>query len=229
MQLKQGANVYTVDDQHVGGVDRVVINPGTKEVTHIVVRRGVLFIEDKVVPVRLINSTTEDAVRLRVRAAALENLPRFEESYYLTPEEVTLHDYETGYARPLYWYPPVGIGWDLGYYTGYEAEPYAVHVEQNIPKDTVGLKEGARIVASDGEAVGHLECVFTDEKNRATHLLVKAGWLFATQKLIPVHWIRTVDEDEIQLTVNAGVLALTPGYHPHQTNQEAADRGITPH
>ena len=47
MQFKQGATVSTYDGKNVGHVDRVVLNPKTKEVTHIVVRKG-LLVSDRI-------------------------------------------------------------------------------------------------------------------------------------------------------------------------------------
>lgn len=47
MQFKDGANVYTADGHTVGSIDRVVIDPRTNEVTHVVVRRRLFFTEDQ--------------------------------------------------------------------------------------------------------------------------------------------------------------------------------------
>ena len=74
MQFVQGAGVYTADDQQVGHVDRVVIDPKTLEVTHIVVQKGFLFTEDKVVPLDLIAEANEDRVALREHAGKLLDL-----------------------------------------------------------------------------------------------------------------------------------------------------------
>src|SRR6266508_78335 len=114
MQFRDGVTVYTADGQAVGKIDRVVINPHTNEVSHVVVRRGVFFTEDKVVPTTLIATATEDGVWLRAPVTKLDALPRFEETYYIPPGETA--DYPAGYARPLLWYPPIGAAWP-GYYS----------------------------------------------------------------------------------------------------------------
>jgi uncharacterized protein YrrD len=213
MQFKDGARVYTADGQDIGSIDRVVINPQTNEVSHIVVRQGVLFTEDKVVPTTLIDMASADEVRLRAGVTDLDSLPRFEETYYIPPGEATVADYPAGYARPLYWYPPIGAAWS-GYYTGdygYPTSPYVAFTKQNIPEGTVGLKEGAKVISADGENVGHVERVFTNtEMNRATHILVTEGWLFKEKRSIPVDWIRSVTEDDIHLGVTARVLERLP-------------------
>src|SRR6266545_4349468 len=108
MQFKQGTGVYTSDGRDVGRIDRVVLDPKTKEVTHIVVRKGFLFTEDKIVPLSLIASALEDQVRLRPDAGDLGALPPFEETHYIPVDEAEARgaNYPVGLASPLYWYPP---------------------------------------------------------------------------------------------------------------------------
>src|SRR6185295_6628330 len=100
MQFKQGANVSTYDGKYVGNVDRVVLNPKTKEVTHIVVRKGFLFSEDKIVPLSVIASATDQGVMLRQDAGNLDDLPPFEETHYvgLDEEETRTAAYPAGLA-----------------------------------------------------------------------------------------------------------------------------------
>ena len=43
-------NIYNQNGDKVGSIDRLVIDPRTNEVTHIVVRKGFLFTKDKVIP-----------------------------------------------------------------------------------------------------------------------------------------------------------------------------------
>lgn len=220
MQFKEGANVHTADGQNIGSIDRVVIDPRTNEVSHVVVRQGMFFTEDKVLPTDQIDTATADGVRLRANVENLDDLPRFEETYYLPLDESDPTTSGAGYARPYYGYPPVGLG--LGYYPsfygagsygGYAAQPYAVATERNIPEGTVGLKEGAKVTSADGKTVGNVARVFTDDQmQQATHLLISEGWLFKEQKVVPVAWIKSMDEDEIQLNVDAHRLDRVPVY-----------------
>jgi uncharacterized protein YrrD len=87
MRFKQGATVSTYDDKNLGTVDRVVLNPKTKEVTHIIVRKGFLFSEDKLIPLDLVALATEDKVTLRQDATDLDKLPIFEEVHYIPLDE----------------------------------------------------------------------------------------------------------------------------------------------
>lgn len=222
MQFRDGAPVYTAGGQEAGRVDRVVIDPRTDEITHIVMRRGWLFTEDKVVPISLIDTATEERVQLRADAENLDDLPEFEETRYIITDERQLDIAEeldtTAYAAPLYWYPPSGATW-AGYYYGgpytYPSPPYVKETEVNIPEGTVGLKEGADVISADGEHVGTVEEVLTNtELNRATHLLISEGWLFPEKRTIPVDWISEVEEEDIRLAVSAHELERVPAYQP---------------
>jgi hypothetical protein len=170
------------------------------------VEKGFLFAEDRVVPISLVASATEDRVTLRPDAGDLDKLPVFEETYYvpLADEETNAASYPVGYAAPFYAYPPLG-SW-MGYSMGAPAfyPPRLIEVERNIPEDVVPLREGARVISSDGQHVGNVERVFTETGgDRATGFLVSQGLILKERKLVPANWVREITEDEIYLTVSA--------------------------
>ncbi len=218
MEFKQGTKVYTYDGKDVGSVDRVVLNPKTKEVTHIVVRKGFLFSEDKIVPLSLVASATDESVKLRQDAGKLNDLPPFEETHYvgLNEEETRTAAYPAGLAAPFYWYAPTG-GWmgypDYGDSYAYPP-PYPSETTQNIPDNTVALREGADVISADGKHVGSVKRIFTKSgSDRATHFLISEGLFFKEQKLVPIGWISDVQEDEVHLNVGAKLLNEVPEFH----------------
>ena len=205
MQFKRDTQVYSSDGNDVGHIDRVVLNPKTKEVTHVVVRKGILFTEDKLVPISLIASATQNRVTLRPNAGDLNALPLYEETHYipLDESEANAVAYPPDMAMPLYWYAPLGGTW-----SGYIPQPaYRAETEQNIPDDTVAIKEGATVFSSDDKNVGSIERVFTDSMtDRATYLVISHGAIVKEKKSIPMSWVRAVTEDEVHLNVGASVL-----------------------
>ncbi len=205
MQFKEDARVYDLAGENVGHVDRVVLDPETKEVTHIVIRQGFLFTEDKVLPIKLIATATEDRIDLNLKGEALEHLPAFEETHYVPLSDEELHTvaYPPDMAYPLYWYLPVG-NWTEYTPTG---TPGRAETQQNIPENTVALKEGAKVFSLEGKHIGQVETIFTDSaKNRATYFLISQGLLLKERKAIPTSWIRRFEQDEVHLNVSAATL-----------------------
>ncbi len=205
MQFKRDAKVYTSTGHEVGRVDRVVLDPKTKEVTHIVVRKGFLFTEDKLVPLNLIASANEDRVTLRPDASDLYALPPYEETHYIPLDEAesSAAAYPPDLAMPLYWYVPYGIG-----SPGYIPPPmYRAETERNTPANTVAVKEGAKVFSADDKEVGSVERVFTDSTtDQATYIVVSQGAILKEKKSVPMSWVRTVTQDEVHLSVGASVL-----------------------
>jgi uncharacterized protein YrrD len=196
MQLKDGTAVYTTDGDHVGNIDRVVIDPQTKAVTDVVVRKGFLFPEDKVIPVEVIARATEDRVLLRRNAGDLGDFPPFEERQY-----IPIEPRDTGYALPLYAYPPYGL------------PQFTVDVERNIPQGAVPLKEGAHVISEDGKHIGNVKRVLLEPRhNTITHFVISQGLLFKNEKLVPVNWVRDTREDAVLLAMSADFLDRLPAF-----------------
>jgi uncharacterized protein YrrD len=214
MQLKQDAQVLTADGQNVGHLNRVVIDPRTKEVTHVVVRKGILFTQDKVVPINLIATGVGDRVTLREDAGDLQALPDFEEVHFTVVNEEELARWPQGGvdATSLYWYPTIGGLREA--YLAPSGPPYMAEKKENVPPGTVALKEGAKVITADDKHVGNVEQILTDpQADRVTHFLVSQGLLLKEKKLVPMTWVSEVNEKEVRLAVGARTLAELRAYH----------------
>lgn len=218
MELKEGVGVFTPDGEQVGKINRFVLDPATNEVTHIVVQKGWLLPDDKVVPLWMVGSATKEKVILTKDVANFNQLPSFEETHFVETagEGIDPAEHPTYIASPAYyWYPPLGY---VGYpaYSSLEYAPWpSVETKRNIPDETVPLKENARVISSDGEHVGDVERLFIEtDSNRTTHLVITHGLLFKTRKIVPTQWVRSVEEDEIHLTVSSKLLERLPAYEP---------------
>lgn len=218
MELKEGMGVFTPSGEEVGKVNRFVLDPGTNEVTHIVIQKGWLLPEDKVLPFEMVNSVTDDRVMLSEEVGDFDKLPPFEETHFVRAADDTPGDpgaiegsiYQ--YAPAYYWYPAQS---NLGV-PGPSLAPYAWpagETQRNIPEDTVPLKEGTNIVSSDGKHVGNVERLFLEgDSNKVTHFVISQGVLFKDRKLIPAHWVKSVEEDNVYLIVASKLLERLPSY-----------------
>jgi uncharacterized protein YrrD len=234
LELREGADVFTHGDEQVGKVSGFVLDPATNEVTHIIVQKGWLFSEDRVLPFDMVRSATEDKLVLNENASNFDDLPAFEETHYIrTPDANLLPGGQTTAAEQrrydrmietdashgkspgvpsapgYYWYPPHGY---VGYPVEYTGLPPMATV-RNIPEDTVPLKEGTDVISSDGQHVGDIERLLVgSEANRVTHFVISQGTFFKDRKLVPALWVRTIDEDGVHLSVASQLLERLPSY-----------------
>ena len=210
MLFKQGTDVFSSDNEKIGTLDRVVMDPRTKEISHIVVREGFLFREDKVVPMDLIGSVTDERIILQGSKDHLNELPDYEETHYVSRDATVDDDMNT-----LYWNPPAYSGAGYSQYPViYPQSLYIRRTEKNIPEGMVALAEGAKVLAEDGEQVGNIETLITDPNEHVTHLVISSGLLMKERKIIPSHWLNAVTEDEVHLSVDSRLLERLPQYNP---------------
>lgn len=73
--ISQGAQVISADDKHVGNVEQVLVDSNNKNATHLVVGKGFLLKEHKLVPVLWVSQVGEDKVYLSVEASLFDRLP----------------------------------------------------------------------------------------------------------------------------------------------------------
>ena len=218
MELREGMGVFTPGGEQVGRVNRFILDPATNEVTHIVIQKGWLLPEDKVVPFEMVTSATGEKVVLNEELGDFDALPPFEETHFVRatddrpddPQPTPDPDY--AYTPAYYWYPAqsnIGFpGLALGHYAWPSGDK-----KRNIPEDTVPLKEGTNVLSSDGEHVGNVERFFLEpDSNKVTHFLISQGVFFKDQKLVPAHWVKSVDEESVHLAVSSKVLERLPAY-----------------
>lgn len=207
MQFKEGASVYTPSGDKVGDIERFVLDPHANEIIGLIVRKGFLFTEDKVIPIEMVKQGEEDEVVLRENAGDPDTFPNFEEKHYVSPSEVDLRNeqhYAPRWYGAVYYYPPLGTASWRGAVIP-PARPTAV--ERNIPQGTVALKEGANVISRDGEHIGDVERIFTDPKtDEVTHIAITQGLLFQEEKLLPADWVDVAKDTEIRLAVGKETL-----------------------
>jgi uncharacterized protein YrrD len=200
MQFQKNANIVVANGQLVGHIDRIVVNPGNNVVTHLVVHKGGLFgREERLIPIDMVLETSPDEIVLRDEASNLETFPLFEEEHLVDADENNDFSSEE-LVQPLSYGSPM-FGTPLQTTFG---EKFVTKVDHNIPEGTVALKEGAKVVTADGKHVANVERVFTDiPEEQITHFLVSLGGMFKkTLKLIPVDWVKDVNEEQVTLQVH---------------------------
>ena len=217
MELTEGAEVFTADGQKVGKINRFIVDPATEEVTHVVIQKGWLLSDDKVVALNMISSATDENIVLSDDLKDFDQLPPFEEKYFVkATDDDEPSEYPTGVKSfpAYYWYPPqISPGYPSLALDYFLSSP--VETKRNIPERTIPLKDGANIISSDGKHVGDIESLIIEPGlNRATHFVMKHGVLFKERKLIPTNWVKAIEEDKVYLLISSQLLHRLPLYEP---------------
>ena len=199
MEFKEGTSVYSSDEKNAGNIHQVVIDPETKEVTHIIILRGPLFKDDKVIPVENVVSASQESVVLNCKLEEIKAMSPLDIKKYTPLDEAS------GGAQS--YSPTMG-----GLYSNPGPQPYVVtETTRTIPEELVVLKEGARVISSDEEHVGNIERVYTDpDSGKVSRFIVSQGLLLKTKKAVPIQMVDKIEDDEVYLSVGAQQLAELP-------------------
>ncbi|MEJ2413223.1 MAG: PRC-barrel domain-containing protein [Anaerolineales bacterium] len=209
MLLKFGTDVVTYDDQKIGELESVIVEPATEEITHLVVRKGgVLNTEDKLVPISLVAQSDKTQIKLHEFEGDVDDLQNYQTSMFV-PLDNYINDDLEGEVIPLVFYPPLS-----------SPRAYSAHltgmpvIKKELPGDEEALREGAEVVGMEGKKLGQVKEVILDPKtDRVTQLLVKEGVLFKKEYLIPVEWVRSIEENEVDLYVNQNLIENLPSHN----------------
>ena len=211
MQFTNGATVSLADGSEAGHITHVVLDPLHQTVTHVVVRQGSLFAEDRVIPVHLFATANPEEVMLHTSLSQLEALPSLRQPHYFAVDKAT--------TRAAYL--PDGRGeWHLASSLEHNVnemewvEIQCVETEkQNIPPGTVALAGGARVFSADHQHVGNVEIVLTRPNTEdVSHVVIVSGLGSQGRRIVPTSWFQFIEANAIDLGVNASRLEALPRY-----------------
>jgi uncharacterized protein YrrD len=214
MHYKKGTNIFAAHGEQIGVVEAVVMNPRSKKVSHLIVRKGWLFTEDKVLPIEWVEYEGVDNITLRADISNLDNLPDYEETHHV-PVDVENYPeaYLAGYASPMYRYAPFGSWLSLSGIPDATDGTQIEKTEENIPENRVVVEPGAIVRSNEGEHIGEVSRVLVDpQTNIATHFVIGQGVLVRDHKLIPLDWVDSITRQEVRLLVGTKVLDRVPKY-----------------
>jgi uncharacterized protein YrrD len=207
-ELTANTSVYSAHDEHVGKIDYIVMDPLTTTVTHFVVRKGVFFPEDKVIPVGAIATATAERVNLRQDVDPEEFLPFLEFHYVPIGTVEQAADAPGPSPIPVAWYGPHGIMTPM-----YDSTMRTV-IERNIPERALALEPGTPVYAKDRSIVGELDEVVLTDTGVATHVVLVEDGFNPIRRAIPIAWIDAISETEIRLGTTRRMVESIDPYNP---------------
>ena len=211
MEFQQNARVYSAHDEYLGKVDRLVFDPVARSVSHIVVRKGVFFPEDKVISIASVATATGERINLKVDIDP-ETLPLFEERHYVPFDDVSNpHGSDRPAApdlvvAPIAWYGPFGA------LAATDETFLATVTARNIPERAVAMESGASVITVDGHKAGRLEQVVATESGRATHIIVTERGSGLGDRAVPITFVEEIAVDSLRLSVDGATVERLPHF-----------------
>lgn len=205
MDIPLNVDVYCSDEK-CGRSTAVIINPISKEITHIAVETPEILHSEYEVPVTLITESTPDRIQLRCSRNTLATLTPFHKVKF-----VSLDDLEGSENPPAeipeaqlssaWWWPYITVEGGYGTY---------LDVEQ-IPHDELAVHRGARVEATDGHVGQVDEFIINPKNNKITHLMLREGHLWGQKDVtIPISEIEHVESDVVYLKLDKEAIAHLP-------------------
>jgi sporulation protein YlmC with PRC-barrel domain len=177
-----------------GDVIRVVVDPITRTVTHLVVEPKHRIALGRLVPLTLVDAGTSE-IRLRCTLAQFEKLDWAEETQFLAGSADYL-GYNPG--QVLTW-PYFGLGGGGG--LGMANIPQPV-IMAKVPLGEVAVRRGEQVHATDG-VIGRVQGLVVDlDDHNVTHVLLQEGHLWGRKEVaIPIDAVTGVEDSGIRLRI----------------------------
>ena len=174
-----------------GEVTRVVVDPLTRAVTHLVVEPKHRHGSARLVPLDLVDATTGE-IRLRCTLAEFEKLDPAVETRFL-PGMQAYEGYDPEHVLIMPYY---SIGMAEAY-----CDPMTVTYDA-VPLDEVEVRRGEHVHATDGR-IGQVQGLAIDpDSHHVTHVLLQEGHLWGRKEVaIPIGAVTEVDADGIRLNI----------------------------
>jgi uncharacterized protein YrrD len=214
MDIELGKPVLSQDGEHIGDVERLIVDPDERVVREFLIKEGGLLSTDRVVHLDLVTNIDGDGIHLSIHSDDADSLPAFVEDRYITPAEHELNEMPHAWigaaggagGGPLFWGAAGPGRGEPG--RGSMFEPASVpdaNTEPDYPVDqsSIVIDEGTNVVDREGESVGSVEEVYYDAGGRISGFRVKSGTIFTEEFDIPVKWVDSMQADAVRLSITA--------------------------
>ncbi len=214
MRIELEKPVISINNQRVGSVDSLVVDYNTKEITGIIVRSGVFFEDDRILPIETIDHVEDDGkVILKLSDKETKKQQQFVERDYTRwnpenqPYPYTDEAWVNAAGAPsVFWAygtEPLGYTNEAPYFAEAPSNPPVDEVQSNLPEQSVLVNEGTDVVGSDGEKIGTVDQVAYTPDGDIDGFVVKAGFIFHNDVRIPGNWIEEISGDIVTLNVTS--------------------------
>jgi uncharacterized protein YrrD len=203
MDIELGADIISSDGEKLGVVDSLVVEPGDGAIRSIIVRKGLFFPTDRILPVSSVASVDEDGVHVNMTKDDVDQLTEYMDAEYIWPPA----GYYGGYG---YMWPATSV---------YAADLMVDDEVRERNPDAIILSEGTLVVDAANDDLGRITELATDDRGRVVGFRVEQGFFRHHEHYIPANLIDTADDTIVRLSVNKDRLEQITG--PEEARQYA--------
>jgi uncharacterized membrane protein len=187
-EIHLGAKVECTDGP-AGQATRIIVDPGTLQVAHYIVREKKRPHTERIVPVDQIEKATAGMINLRCSLAELAEMKPFVITQY-RPVDVPTYEGDMFYRQKY----PRAVMMDVQ--------------QEMTPQGMVAVRQGDRVEASDG-LVGKVDQLLIDEDNgEITHFVLREGHAWGDRDVIlPVSVVNAVRKGTVYLSLDRETIA----------------------
>jgi sporulation protein YlmC with PRC-barrel domain len=212
MDIRLGAQVVSSDGEAVGKVTHLVLDPTTRAVVQLIVRRGRLRQDEWIVDRSFVAAIDDDGtIRLSRSRADLEDLPAYVEASYVTPASRGIHldSYlygvsvadAFGASRPMLSGGGSGAPLPSRAYTHGQLQGASFEVRSNLADDSLVIATGLDVVSADGEKIGEVKEVNLDGEGKVVGFVMGTGVGNRQPVNVPVAAVETATAKFVRLAL----------------------------
>lgn len=216
-RLELGKPVRSSDDEVVGELCDVIIDPIERRVTHLVVKPHEGHGQSRLVEVAQANPDAGDDqhfISLRCTADEVHELPNIEDVAYLRLSDSPVSDpnWDVGVrdVLALPYYESSGM-------VGYSGGQGVGMVFDRIPKGEVEIRRSSTVFSDDGQYVGDVDGFLVDEDGHITHFVLERGHLWGRREItVPIGAVTKVESDTVTVGFSIDELGRLPTHRVHR-------------
>jgi uncharacterized protein YrrD len=217
--LNIGAEVVCQDGK-CGKLRKIVIDPDSRQVTDLIVEKGWLLKEDRVIPYDLVNNATEEEIQLSIRSDQLSDFQAYQEVSFQVPDQEDWEDSVYQQGQVVTWSRmPNAYGLQV-------SRPLVpileFKVDDGVPDQEALVKRGTPVLI-DSEEIGQVDHLLVDSETGEMDYLVVDQGLLQRAVIIPSDYLKQISESGVSLDVEEKELAGLPRYHPREENALLAE------
>jgi uncharacterized protein YrrD len=218
--LRPGADVMSADNEEVGKLHAVIMDPRDNRVTHVVVNTGPHFPEPGfgapnliTVPVEEMKDAQEERVILKCTKRRFAEMPPYVERRYAPPPPSGSERPSRGPAGPAH------VLWDVG---ASLVAALAASGGFGVPTETFRKAKFERQILDDAPVwrlepfshIGDVERVLIDEEtDEIVALVIRRGVLFHHDVVLPIDHVTEVLDGFINVRISDEELSHLEAYH----------------